>query len=308
MYTMEALNTATGYQKVPLKDGRIIGLGYGDVQLIGNTYYRNYVNLNPGINTGAKFMSYSNTSFIASLDDQPLNLRTYFPIGVPTDLYGYAKPVSLSGTSGFIIADYKQQVNNQYGGNTYSSRTLNVYQPSSLYFEISNSTPSYTVIALQGDTFLGYFDALKGMWDTTYTSRTDYPVTNCGDGHSGQEVLYIPLETQVIQNNLQQSGDTGGLSVTYSLSCSLDRWICQNRNAFGFALLQRAGVEILRELAMSNRINSIVTLQKDAAAALQVDLMNDYTVAMDNALKNVDIPNDICFSCRNRITTTAILT
>lgn len=118
----------------------------------------------------------------------------------------------------------------------------------------------------------------------------------------------IPLETQVIQNNLQESGDTGGLSITYSLSCSLDRWVCQNRNAFGFALLQRAGVEILRELAMSNRINSIVTLQKDAAAALQVDMMNDYNVAMDNALKNVDIPNDVCFSCRNRITTTAILT
>jgi len=118
----------------------------------------------------------------------------------------------------------------------------------------------------------------------------------------------IPLITQVIQSNLQQSGDTGGLSITYSLSCSLDRWICQNRNAFSFALLQRAGVEILRELAMSSRVNSIVTLQKDAAAALQVDLMDDYNTAMDNALKNVNIPNDICFSCRNRLTTTSILT
>ena len=162
-------------------------------------------------------------------------------------------------------------------------------------------------------------------YDSTYTNSYQTTVFNqvyggsrgcrgCGTRKNiANEYVYayakeIPLETQVIQNNLQQSGDTGGLSITYSLSCSLERWICQNRNAFGFALLQRAGVEILRELAMSNRINSIVTLQKDAAAALQVDLMNDYTVAMDNALKNVNIPNDICFSCRNRITTTAILT
>lgn len=151
-------------------------------------------------------------------------------------------------------------------------------------------------------------------YSTTIFNQVYKGCKGCGTRkNSANEYTYayskeIPLETQVIQSNLQQSGDTGGLSITYSLSCSLDRWICQNRNAFGFALLQRAGVEILRELAMSNRVNSVVTLQKDAAAALQVDMMNDYTVAMDNALKNVHIPNDICFSCRNRITTTAILT
>jgi len=117
----------------------------------------------------------------------------------------------------------------------------------------------------------------------------------------------IPLATQLIERNLESSNSTGGLSVTYSLSCSIERWICQNRKAFDFALLQRSGVEILRELAMSNRINSIVTLQKDAAEALQVDLMDDYNKAMDNALKNLGLPNDDCFSCRSRMTTTSIM-
>jgi hypothetical protein len=200
MYTMEPIST-TGHQKVPLKDGKLLGFGKGEVHNVGGIYYRNYANLNQGVNSGAKFESYSNTSFLANLNDIGLvNYRAY----QTGNNSGYAKPISSTGNEGFILADYKQQVNSQYGGNSYSSRTLNVYQPSSLYIPITSGTTTYTINGLQGDTFISYFDCLKGMWDNKCTAGGSSTIFGNGN-HTGQEVLYFPVETQI---NLDLRHDT----------------------------------------------------------------------------------------------------
>lgn len=129
------------------------------------------------------------------------------------------------------------------------------------------------------------------------------------DTYNGYTYCYskeMALNTQVIERNLSGSSDTGGLSITYSVSCSLDKWICQNRNGFAMALLHRAGMEILKEFAISNRINSLVTLRKDEAAKLEVVFQEEYDKSMDNVLKNLRLPNDLCFKCEKRIQTKTI--
>lgn len=116
----------------------------------------------------------------------------------------------------------------------------------------------------------------------------------------------LPLNTPAIQQNLQQSNSTGGISLTYSVACSLEKWICQNRVGFAMALLHRAGMELIKEFLISNRINSLVTLKKDDAEKLSLDFQAEYDKSMDNVLKNMRIPNDICFKCQKRVSTRAI--
>jgi len=118
----------------------------------------------------------------------------------------------------------------------------------------------------------------------------------------------IPTTSQIIERNLQSLSHTGGLSITYSLSCSLEKWICQNRNRFAMALLHRWGMEVLKEFSISSRVNALVTLKKDEANNLSQYYEQEYNKAMANCLQNLRLPNDICFECNKRVTTGVIVT
>lgn len=116
----------------------------------------------------------------------------------------------------------------------------------------------------------------------------------------------LGLLDSAIDRNLQSENNTAGMSVTYSVSCSLDKWVCQQKNGFSMALLYRAGMEILKEFSMSNRVNSLVTLRKEEVSNLEQYFESEYKKSMDNALKNMRIPNDICFKCQKQIRTQSI--
>lgn len=113
----------------------------------------------------------------------------------------------------------------------------------------------------------------------------------------------IPAASDKIQGNLNSSTDTGGLSVTYSLQCSMEKWLCQMRNQYAYALMHRWGVEVLKEASMSNRLNSLVVLNKDAKQALQLDFEEIYQKSMQNSFRNIRLPNDVCFNCNKHVLT-----
>lgn len=106
-----------------------------------------------------------------------------------------------------------------------------------------------------------------------------------------------------IQTNLSSCNDTGGLSLTYTLNCSMDKWLCSMRNQYGYALLYRWGVEILKEATMSMRLNSLVVLKKEEKEALQMDFEATYEKSMGDAFRNVKLPNDVCFVCNQHLLT-----
>lgn len=165
--------------------------------------------------------------------------------------------------------------------------------------------------------FVGYDTTGIGSYQTNIFGPGFIGYSNCRgctrrrDTLNGYLYVYqksLPLNTQAIQQNLIPSNGTGGLSLTYSLSCSVERWICQNRNGFAMALLHRAGMEILKEFSMSSRVNSLTTLRKDEVANLEQYFEAEYNKSMDNVLKNLRLPSDICIKCQKQLKTRPILT
>lgn len=113
----------------------------------------------------------------------------------------------------------------------------------------------------------------------------------------------LPAASQPLQNNLTSLNTTGGLSITYTLSCSEESFICQMKDKFAFALWHRAGMEVLREALISNRMNTIIMLQKDEMQTLADFFESEYLKAMDSVLRNLKFPRDICFTCNNVVST-----
>lgn len=117
----------------------------------------------------------------------------------------------------------------------------------------------------------------------------------------------IDINAAPVQINLQSINDCGGLSITYTLSCSLDKWICTNRDVYAFGLLHRWGMEILREAMLSTRLNTLIILKKEEKENLYSYFEQEYKKAMEDIFRNFRMPKDICFHCNTHIQTNALI-
>ena len=112
----------------------------------------------------------------------------YGTLADPTDIRGLKRPST--SESKLIIGDYKQFLPNQYGGDTYSTRTRNNYVPASEYTPISQS-----VSTAWGDTWVGY-----SVFQHCEVQNKDDLSIRC----SGRLVMQLPME-QEIRNDLIKS-------------------------------------------------------------------------------------------------------
>lgn len=134
-------------------------------------------------------------------------------------------------------------------------------------------------------------------------SCLNIPMSRFGNRYVWIYSQSIAANASKVQTNLRSSNDCGGLSLTYSLNCSLDKWLCSMRKSFAFGLLHRWGMEILREAQMSNRLNTLVTLKKEEKESLYAYFEQEYKKAMQDCFRNLRLPNDICFNCNAHLVT-----
>lgn len=83
---------------------------------------------------------------------------------------------------GFIFANYKSELQKQYGGNTYEDRSSNIYVSTGSYVSGSGGIEGLNVFG--GDTYIAYYDYLNGI----INSNEDY-------ADSWQDAIFIPVET-----------------------------------------------------------------------------------------------------------------
>lgn len=180
-----------------------------------------------------------------------------------------------------------------------------------------NVFKSYKTNGQYMNLFFGYDAAgenditINGYQSYVYHSYAGGCLACPGPKSYGNKFVYLyskslPASGTPIENSLQSANDTGGLSITYSLNCTLDKFICSIRNRMAMALLHRAGMEILREVKVSTRFNSVVVLHKEEVDNLALFYENEYQKAMDNVFKNLKLPNDICFNCNSMITNSVV--
>lgn len=94
--------------------------------------------------------------------------------------------------------------------------------------------------------------------------------------------------------------DYDGLTVSYSLSCSFEPFICSIKNSLAIALAYKTGALIMEQMRYSKRNNSIISVFGGDYSELAQLYSDKYQFEMEEILKNMRLPNDICFECKKR--------
>ncbi len=110
----------------------------------------------------------------------------------------------------------------------------------------------------------------------------------------------IAIADPKIENNLTGTDGTFGMSMNYSLNCSLDSFICNMGNQLAWPILYKAGSELMKELKHSRRLNSIINIYSSSNTELEEEFNEEFELSIKEIMENTVPPNDFCFRCRPR--------
>lgn len=147
----------------------------------------------------------------------------------------------------------------------------------------------------------------SGVADTYQTHITpSMGCYSCGDGNYSNKYLQVTgvqmdQSSQKIDSSLSGNSGTSGISLDYSLNCSLEPFLCSMGNQLAWPILHKAGAELLKRVKYSRRENSVVNVDNGNNEELITMFENEYMASMSALLNNIKMPNDICFECNSRI-------
>ena len=112
----------------------------------------------------------------------------------------------------------------------------------------------------------------------------------------------IPLASNFRRSNVSQSNDTGGLTVTHSLSCNHRDWLCSIANVLVHPILYKYA-QIVFEFALNvspnERYNTTDTNNADLMEKRLQAAGSKYIESMNAVLMNMKLPQDErCFECK----------
>ena len=125
----------------------------------------------------------------------------------------------------------------------------------------------------------------------------------CGCGARVQGIKGADIDT----------GNTYGVSVIFSVKCTYDNLICNNKNFFSSAWCYLLGAELMRERIYSSRINRWTTVDQSRAKDLRKEFevmykggeLDDvkYTGELNSAVYGIDLDQrDCCIECDAPVT------
>jgi rRNA maturation endonuclease Nob1 len=131
--------------------------------------------------------------------------------------------------------------------------------------------------------------------------------TSCGIPYKrGNRIQFtgkkIATGSTLINDNLESMDGTAGLSITYSLSCAVEPFICSLRALMATSVLYKVGELVMKEMrGPNNRLNSVVAVYQNDFERLELEFREMYDETIKNIMDNLNIPNDECFNCRSRV-------
>lgn len=121
--------------------------------------------------------------------------------------------------------------------------------------------------------------------------------------------VYLDESDSKIRTSLTSTNHTYGLSINYSIKCSLENWMCEISNMMALPLLYKVGVEIMNYAVMySNRQTSSVNVDAERNKERLAAYQQSYSEALDTTIKKINIPKyDKCFKCEEYLRSAIIL-
>ena len=106
-----------------------------------------------------------------------------------------------------------------------------------------------------------------------------------------------------IRSSLTSSQHTYGLSVNYSIQCSIDNWLCEISNLMALPILYRSGMEIMEyALHYSNRQTSNINIDAERNRERLEAYTNKFNESIQATVDKIQIPkNDRCFICNQAV-------
>lgn len=104
----------------------------------------------------------------------------------------------------------------------------------------------------------------------------------------------VGASAQKIDANFTSTDNTFGLSVDYSLNCDAEPFVCNMRGLLAQPLLYKAAELIMREVKVSDRLNSIVLLHDEDVNHLIDYYHNQYRKSITQIFDTMALPQDLC--------------
>ena len=108
----------------------------------------------------------------------------------------------------------------------------------------------------------------------------------------------IAIGTPVTYSNITRDGDSRGMVINYNVECSLDNFICQNREYLTTALWYLLGSNLMEDSLISTRLNKFTLNNQERTEETMNVFKEKYEDSLSNNLKNLTPgSDDFCFPC-----------
>lgn len=138
-----------------------------------------------------------------------------------------------------------------------------------------------------------------------YTGSTPAGCSNCRGGWYQNYAYYrgVSISTAATKTNtnVNSATTTSGMSVTYSLNCDEEPFICSISNRLALPKAYKTGELLMEEMIHSDRLNHIILTKRTSHKELKAEFYNEYFSRLSSMLENMPMPNDICFRCNPSI-------
>lgn len=92
-----------------------------------------------------------------------------------------------------------------------------------------------------------------------------------------------------------------GFSPIFTIGCSWDGLICQNKNIFSRAFWYLLGIEILTEVIYSSKLNQFTTVSLQKATDLRTEYQVEYMKALEQICSGMTLDCDCCLECSGSV-------
>lgn len=112
-----------------------------------------------------------------------------------------------------------------------------------------------------------------------------------------------------IRSSLTSANHTSGLSVVYSVQCSVDNWLCEISNLMALPILYKTAEEVMNYACYySNRQTSSINIDAERNKERLALYQSAYNDALQATIKKINIPRgDQCFKCEEYMRSEIIL-
>lgn len=186
-----------------------------------------------------------------------------------------------------------------------TGKTLKVVTVSAVAGEVSYQDVDLEVKADKRQLSIGVlYESTFAVYDTTVL---DGVCSTCG-GYSKQvgrfvyaQGIKVATGSEKLIANKVSTADTSGISVSYTVQCDYDQWICRSKAFFQLATLYATGLELMEYGLRSPRNNPSTNQHRETMEQIRDFCEERFNANLESSISNLVVPsNDYCFECRQK--------